>query len=280
MDVGIITDEISEDIEESLGVMRRCDVSIAEIRAVWGKNSIDLDPDELARLKRILSDAGASVCAISSPFFKCDISATERGERGRLHDAKELSLDDQAEVLDKACKVAEMLGTDKIRVFSFWRKSDPTPEIEARIVELFQEPLETAKARGMTLLLENEHSCFLGTGQETARVVEQLPGLKVVWDAGNAFAAGEIPFPDGYQALKPWVEHVHVKDAVRDSEGNTKFVKVGEGECRYADQIAQLKSDGYDGVLTLETHYSIAEGGKAGASEESLKLLAAMVRGV
>lgn len=281
MDVGVITDEISPDIHEALEVMGRCGVTVAEIRSVWGKNSIDLDAEELGRLKSALRNAGVTVCGVASPFFKCDMSESEAAERGRLHDAKDLGLSDQMDVLERACRVAETLGTRSVRVFSFWRTQDPTPEIEARIVELFQRPLERARECGIRLLLENEFACYLGTGVETARVLKQIdsPELAAVWDPGNAYYAGERPYPDGYRAIKPWVAHVHVKDAVRGPDGKTQFVKVGEGQVDYPGQIEELRADGYQGVLSLETHYSKEDGGKAGASEESLRSLAAMVRG-
>lgn len=282
LEVGIITDEISQDIEESLDVMRRCDVSISEIRAVWGKNSVDLDPGEVARLKRILKDAGSSVCAVASPFYKCDISDERQAERGRLHEARDIGLEGQMDLLERTFNVAENLGTPNIRVFTFWRTEDPTPEIEQRIVELFQEPLNRARQRGMRLLIENEHACFLGTGAETARVLQRFDddAVGAVWDPGNAYCAGETPYPGGYEAIRPWVRHIHIKDARRNAEGAVQFVRVGEGVLDYPSQIARLKADGYEGVVSLETHYAREDGGKQAASEESLKSLAALVRGV
>ncbi len=282
IDVGVITDEISQDIEESLEVMRRCDVSISEIRAVWGKNSADLDASELARLRQLLSDAGSSVCAISSPFFKCDLYEDRQAARGRLHEARDMGLSEQMNLLERLFNVAETLGTRNIRVFTFWRTEDPTPEIEDRIVAMFEKPVALAEKRGVRLLIENEHACFLGTGAETTRVLKRFDSeaIGAVWDPGNAFCAGEQPYPDGYEAIRPWIRHIHIKDARRDSAGEVEFVKVGEGVLDYPAQIARLKTDGYDGVLSLETHYALEDGGKAAASEESLKSLAALVRGV
>jgi len=154
MDVAVITDEISQDIDEALAVMARCDVRIAEIRAVWDTNCVDLDELSLERLRQTLHRAGISVCGIASPFFKCDLFEGEKAERGRMHQAREVGLDEQMALLERCFDVAERLGTNRIRVFSFWRKGDPTPEIEDRIVEMFQEPLARAEARGMELLLE------------------------------------------------------------------------------------------------------------------------------
>jgi len=281
MDVAVITDEISQNIDEALAVMARCDVHIAEIRAVWDTNCVDLDEQSLERLRQSLVKAGVSVCGIASPFFKCDLFQGEKAERGRMHQAREVGLDEQMALLERCFDVAETLGTNRIRVFSFWRKGDPTPEIEDRIVEMFQEPVARAEARGMELLLENEHSCYLGSAAETVRVLERLPSpaIAAVWDPGNAFCAGEVPFPDGYDIIRPHISHIHVKDAVRGDGGDVVFCKVGEGALRYEEHVQKLKADGYDGILSLETHYAVEQGGKAAASEESLLSLAAMVRG-
>lgn len=280
MQVGVITDEISQDISEALDVMQRVGVGVSEIRAVWGKNSVDLDDDELKRLKTILKARGSTVCGIASPFYKCDLFSDRAADRGPMHDAREVTIDEQLALLEKCFQVAETLDTNFIRVFSFWRASDPTPEIEQAIVEQFQKPAELAERRGMVLLLENEHSCFLGTGVETARVLKQLDSkaVQAVWDPGNALCGGETPFPGGYEALSPWIKHIHIKDGIRQPDGTVKFVKVGEGEVGYDQHIRRLKQDGYNGYLSLETHYSLDKGGKAAASEESLIAITEFVR--
>ena len=50
-----------------------------------------------------------------------------------------------------------------------------------------------ADAGAYTLLLENEHACFIGTGAEAGRIAGEIgsPHFKLVWDPGNAFHAGE-----------------------------------------------------------------------------------------
>ena len=73
-----------------------------------------------------------------------------------------------------------------------------------------------AESAGVTLAFENVRSCNIGTGAETARLMETVnsPNLRVIWDPGNAYVSGEArPYPDGYEVVKPWIVHVHVKDA-------------------------------------------------------------------
>jgi sugar phosphate isomerase/epimerase len=281
LDVAVITDEISQDLSEAIAVMRRCEVDQAEIRAVGGVNVTDMDDAGVEEVASLLRREKIQVCGLASPFYKCDLFEDQRAERGMTHQARERSLGEQMDFLMRCFDIAEKLGTNRIRVFSFWRKGDLTPEIEDRIVEMFAEPVQRATERGMELLLENEHACFLGTGEETARVLKRLDGagIAAVWDPGNALCAGENPFPDGYMAIRPYIRHIHVKDGIRGADGKVTFCKVGEGQVGYQEHIRQLKRDGYDGLLSLETHYALEEGGKAAASEESLRALAAMVRG-
>ncbi|MGC8667934.1 MAG: sugar phosphate isomerase/epimerase family protein [Chthonomonadales bacterium] len=136
-----------------------------------------------------------------------------------------------------------------------------TPEVEARIIEAFQEPIRIAKEEGVVLALENEHACFVGTGAEAARILRAMdtPFVRACWDPGNAFAAGEVPYPNGYAEVRPFVVHVHVKDGVR-TNGDTKWCVVGQGQVDYRGQFAALREDGYEGAVSLETHY-VPEGG-------------------
>ncbi len=62
------------------------------------------------------------------------------------------------------------------------------------------------------------------------------------------------------------VVHVHLKDA--DAKGN--WTKMGTGVIDYAGQFRALDRDGYEGLLSLETHYEVPDGGAEKASRESL----------
>ena len=84
--------------------------------------------------------------------------------------------------------------------------------------------------------------------------------MRACWDPGNAMFAGENPYPEGYEAVRPFVAHVHVKDAVTGPDGNPKWSVVGEGAIDYGAHFDALRRDGYPGWISLETHYR-PEGG-------------------
>jgi sugar phosphate isomerase/epimerase len=119
-----------------------------EIRSVWEKGPHELDEADTTRLKAIAEAHGLRICGIASPVFKCHLGVMEE-ERAHL------------EMLRRCITVAHALGTDLIRVFTFWQQPGPPPwEL---VAEKFQEPLRLAAQEGIILGIENERSTMAGT---------------------------------------------------------------------------------------------------------------------
>jgi sugar phosphate isomerase/epimerase len=272
MRLSVITDEISQDLGYALDVMMEYGCKDAELRNIYDKYIVDADEELLAKAEAELKRTGMSVPCIDTPLFKCELDGTKENATGATHGAQERTLDDQMHLLQRSIDLCKRFDAPYIRIFSFWKRGPLTPEIEERIADALVRPAEVAARAGVTLLLENEHACYLGTGAETARVIEKIgsPALKMVWDPGNAFMAGEQPFPSGYEAAKAHIAHIHIKDARATDEGKLTWTVVGEGEIDYVGQFKALKAAGYDGVLALETHYKAPSGDREESSRACL----------
>ncbi len=278
MKLSVITDEITQDFERALDAMGDYGVRYAELRGLWGTNIAELDDAQVERAKQAMAARGISVSCLATPFYKCELDENVATVRGPMHLATARGQGEQMELLRRCAGLAHRFDTELIRVFTFWRRGELTPAIEERIVDAFAEPIKVAEAEGVTLVLENEHACYIGTGSEAARVLSALdsPSVRACWDPGNAFAAGEIPFPAGYEEVRPFVAHVHVKDGVIAPDGQTRqWCVIGEGEIDYDGQFDALRRDGYTGYVSLETHY-VPEGGTP--EEGSRACLAALRR--
>ena len=260
MKLSVITDEIDPDLRLSLSVMAEYGITGAELRQIGAKHVIDMSDYELQQVRNILDEFGAHVVGIASPFYKCDLPGVSiEGPAGNLHAASAVGLADQIDVLTRSIRVARFFGTNLVRIFSFWKRGTLTPEIESTIVDAFSEPVEIAENAGIILGLENEHACYIGTGSQAARFLGEVnsPALRAIWDPGNAFFDGEIPYPDGYNAVREYVAHIHIKDASSNATvAEPQWTVVGEGHIDYAGQFKALRSAGYDGYLSLETHYN------------------------
>jgi len=282
MQLSVITDEISQDLGHALDVMSEYGCRTAELRNVYGKYIVDADGELLAKVESDLKDRGYTVCCIDTPFYKCDLpvdSKSRSGSAGPTHGATERSFDDQMPLLMRSIDLCKRFDTPYLRIFSFWRRGPLTPEIEDRIARALVSACEVAQRAGVTLLLENEHACFLGTGKETARMIDRVgsPALKMIWDPGNAFMAGEQPFPSGYESAKPYVAHIHIKDATVSASGELIWTVVGDGEIEYEGQFQALAASGYDGVISLETHYRDADGDAEKSTRQCLAGLKRLV---
>ncbi len=256
-------DEISADLDEQIAVLTGEQIHFLELRGVWGANVLDLSDREVADVKRALDAAGIGVSAIGSPIGKVPISD---------------SFDETLRRFERAITVARAFEAPYIRIFSFYAPSpiraaggeagdaatDPAAwrdEVVSRLCEM----TARARAAAVTLLHENEKAIY---GDTIARCVDLMRGVadarfQAILDPANFIQCGQTPYPDGYEALRPWLRYVHVKDAREDGT----VVPAGDGAGRWPDLLRRLRADGYDGFLSLEPHLALAgqAGGFSGA---------------
>ncbi len=114
----------------------------------------------------------------------------------------------------------------------------------------------------------------MGTGKELGRLLKEVnsPNLRGVWDPGNAVMLNEVPYPDGYLAVKGLFPHMHIKDARKNAQtGKIEWAPVGGGAIDFKGQFQALRKDNYRGTMSLETHYKRADGNKVESTRESLE---------
>ena len=269
--LGVITDEISDDLDHALAVARELGVQHVELRAAWKKNLMDFKEDETREARRLLTKYGMKVTDIASPFMKVDAPGFPTASGARDTFNARFGYKEQGEVLDRAIELAKTLETDKIRVFSFWRAEKPAALFDLIVSDL-KKGLDKAKKNKLSFVLENEHECNIATAAESVKLLSAIPDANfgLNWDPGNAYAAGEQrPYPDGYNLLpKNRILHMHVKDAKRDAAGKTSWAPMGKGDLDYVGQFKALMRDGYKGIVSLETHWRNAKGN----AEESTRV--------
>lgn len=253
--LGVITDEISEDFEHALAVCNELGIRDIELRGIWGKSIVDHDEDGVNQVERAVRGGGFRVTCIASPFLKCHING-ESVATGNTHSATDKSKEEHWGILDRSLALARQLDASIVRAFSFWRVDDPLT-VRDEVLEVLTVATEHASAAGKLLGLENEYACNVATGEESRWMLDRIPNhaLGLIWDPGNEAALGSKPFPNGYEQVKNRIHHIHLKDPVSIAVG-TGFTRIGDGAIDYVGQFEALLRDRYDGVLSLETHYT------------------------
>lgn len=245
--------------------MREIGMRAAELRVVDGKNVMDLADTELAHARDALLAADIKVLSIASPLLKCVLPGGPEVDGRFQHDVfgSRHTFEDQPRLTDHAVKIAHFFGAKIIRVFSYWRTVQPELCRDA-IASALTGLAAIGEKEGLIIGLENEHACNVGTATETAQVLADVPSrnLQVVWDPANCLVAGEAPFPEGYGRLTAdRIAHVHAKDCHMD--GHTPiWGPLGTRHVPWKEQIGALRDDGYQGYISLETHWTGPDGNK------------------
>jgi L-ribulose-5-phosphate 3-epimerase len=267
--IAAITDEFSPTLAEAIPVMKEIGMRAAELRVVDGKNILDLNEDELKRAKHELDRADMAVVSIASPLLKCVLPNGPELDSRFQHDvfASKHTFEDQPRLAGRAFHAAKFFGARIVRVFSYWRTVSPEACRDA-IVRALEDLAQAAARDNLIIGLENEHACNVATAAETARILTLVShsNLQIVWDPANALVAGEEPFPPGYSLLpKKRIAHVHAKDCHMEGQ-QPIWGPLGTRHVPWKEQIAALMADGYNGYISLETHWPGPNGNKLEAS--------------
>ena len=281
--VAIITDEFTQDFELICETAAEMDIPALEVRTIWNKNIVDMSHAEVEEVGKLAKAKNLEIVSIASPLYKCTLPGggdiDHRFEQDAFHATH--SYEDQPRILSCSIDIAQELGAKIIRVFSFWRTMEPG-RLRDRIVESLNTAIEAAASKGLLIGLENEHACNLATAAETAPVVRAIdhPNFGVVWDPANAYVAGETPFPEGYELLPAdRIIHIHAKDGVMPpGSDRMTWGAVGEGEIDWRGQLSRLVRDGYQGMISLETHWGGPNGDKFEGSKICTRNLQELVR--
>ncbi len=240
-----ITDEVSQDLDEVAEFARSFNINAIEIRTILDKGFPEILGEKNV-LKKFLQDNGLKVCAIASPTFKCNIDSAEEYEK-------------HLEIFRSALELAGHVDTRLVRAFTFWRKGR-YEDYKQTIIEKFGRIVEMAEEQGVTIIVENEPSTFVGNGRKLVDFLNSLGArsVKALWDPGNELMdeEGEDPYPTGFNYVKKFIKHVHVKDGVREGS-ETRFLKVGDGQAKIEENLRALKETGYEGYVSLETHWRV-----------------------
>jgi sugar phosphate isomerase/epimerase len=273
INLGILTDEIDDDVLTAARFLGQYHLKWAEIRNIWGKYNTEQPIEKVREARGILDEHGIKVSVEGTGFFKVPLPPeTPEGQT---------KLDDQWALLDRSMERAKAFGTDKIRIFTFMlsRGETPSEKSNSRIYELTREAARRAK--GFRLAIENIGGGHISTGAQAGELLKHVKedNIGLTWDPNNAAESGEQSFPDGYRKLDPArIFHVHVRD-FKHQDGKVVWTAVGAGEFDNLGHIRALIKDGYKGTFTLETHWRDPKG-KMYSTETSIKALLQVIERV
>ena len=229
-------DEAGKELPAQIAALKRNAIPYIEIRFIGSKNVADLTLEEAKEIKDAFDAEGIKVWSIGSPLGKIKITD---------------DLDAHMEKTRHVCRLAKVLGTDKIRMFSFYEAY----EARELVFETLRRMVAIAKEEGVTLYHENEKDIYGDTVAHVLEIMENVEGLRYIYDPANFVDVGEDS-DKALDALHAKMGYFHIKDVIADTH---ELVPAGIGDGKIDRLVRMIPNDG-EWVLTLEPHLALFEG--------------------
>lgn len=226
MKLSAFADEASVDLSGQIKALQRNNIPYLEIRGVDGENIKDISYSKIKEIRTLLGENGIKVWSIGSPVGK---------------DKVDNNFEKQIDDFKRMCEYAEMLDAKRIRMFSFFTKD------EGAVMECLGRFCEVAP-KSIIMCHENEKGIFGDDYESCVKIHRAFPQIKAVFDPAN-FVQCDVNTLDAWKALSPFVDYMHIKDALADKS----VVPAGYGIGNVKELIKMYKAQGGE-VLTLEPH--------------------------
>jgi len=235
-----------------------------ESRNIDGVNIHDLSEEAFDGVAAKLASAGVRINCFGSTIanWAC-----------RITDPFEPTL----ERIGRAIPRMLRLGTNLIRIMSYAvlkdeKGNDCPDQMKEERFRRVREIVRLFADAGITPVHENCMNYGGMSHLHTLELIENVPGLRLVYDTGNPVFTDDrskpAPYPkqsawEFYKHVKEYVSYVHIKDGafVADHAGrvfpetNSTFPGEGNGDVKRI--IKDLLDSGYDGGISIEPHLAV-----------------------
>lgn len=252
-------DEAGGGIIEQIDALKAHGMTHIEPRGLDEGNISLYSVKQAKELKKVLDDNGISVSSIGSHYGKIEIT------------------DDFAphfEDFKNCVEVANILGTERIRMFSFFfTKGESHSEYRDEVFERLDKMADYSLKSGVWCCHENEKDIYGDTDTRCLEIYETFKGkIKGIFDPSNFIQCGVQTLP-AYELLKDYIDYFHIKDCLFDG-GKVRPAGLGDGNIvELLSRFAKDKNG--ESFLTLEPHLKVFDGLKdleaEGGAAEQLK---------
>ena len=231
-------------------------IEARKIAVAGGEPNIhDITDEDFDRVCAALDEAGVKINCFGSAVANWGKEITE-------------PFDSSLEEAKRAIPRMQRLGTKLIRIMSFavLKDREPDDQMEAERFRRLRELKTRFDDAGITPVHENCMN-YGGMGWPyTLKLVENVPGLKLVFDTGNTIFSADRskpkPWPqqDGwefYTHVREHVAYLHIKDGghkEEQGEADAAYSFPGEGRGYVKEIVKDLLDNGYDGGISMEPH--------------------------
>jgi sugar phosphate isomerase/epimerase len=157
----------------------------------------------------------------------------------------------------------QRIGTKFVRIMSF-KPAEEDDHIPKDVFHRVREVTKMFLDAGLQPVHENCMNYGGISPKHALQLIEQVPGLKWVFDTANPIFNADRSKPKPWPKQDPWefwvavrdyVAHIHVKDATwNPAKNDADYNWPGEGRGRVRDILKDAFARGYDAGISIEPH--------------------------
>ena len=245
-------DEASRDLHKQIQATRDIGWSALSARMVGDKNIHELPQDEFDQVADSLDEAGISVPEFGSLIANWGKKITS-------------DFDVTLAEIDRAIPRMHRLGTKLVRVMSYAQEPWGRDQQEAERFRRLRTIVNRFSEAGLTAVHENCMNWGGFSADHSLQLVDEVPGLKLVFDTGNPVFQRDRskpePFPwqdpfEFWEKVRDHVVHIHIKDCLNpvSDDLEPEYTMPGEGQAMIREILGDAKSRGYTGWIAIEPH--------------------------
>ena len=251
-------DEAAPDLAGQIRVTKKLGWNHIEARSVDGQNLNDLPEEKFLEVVRTLGKEGIQINCLGSTIanWGADLDSPFKESLAQV---------------DTAVKRMKALAIPMIRIMSYKIYADAEGRaLDQREAERFTRLRQICSRfldAGLTPVHENCHTYGGMSLEHCQHLLDELPGLKLVFDTGNPPLTNDFsqafPYPKQsswafYEHFREHIVHVHIKDSSYEkSTGKEVYTFPGEGQGEVVKIVHALKASGYDGAFSIEPHMAV-----------------------
>lgn len=245
-------DEASRDLEKQIAATQELGWSAISARMIGDKNIHEMAEDDFARAADRFDEAGIRIVEFGSLIANW----------GKTIDSDfAVTL---AEI-DRAIPRMKRLGTQLVRVMSYAQAPWGEDQHEQERFRRLREIVKRFEDAGLTAAHENCMNWGGFSANHSLRLVEEVPGLKLVFDTGNPVFQRDRskpePFPwqdpmEFWRTVKDHVVHIHIKDCFNPVEDGVEpeYTMPGAGAAMVSEILKDALDCEYNGLIAIEPH--------------------------
>jgi len=275
-------DEAAPDLATQIKATQKLGWQYISARGIDGKNIHDLSDSEFDTARGQLEDAGIRIAEFGSL-----IGSWSKNIKSDFA----LTLDE----VDRAIPRMQQLGTNIVRVMSYAQQPWGENQYEQERFRRLRAITARFSQAGITTAHENCMNWGGFSSSHTLRLIEEVPGLKLIFDTGNPVFQRDRSIPEPqrtsiasassaaaegshdkpteswqdawqfYQAVREHIIHIHIKDCRNpiNDDVEPEYVFPGQGQAYIPAIIDDLKKSDYQGFIAIEPHVATVFHAKA-----------------